>query len=285
MLYRVSLSSQEMIIKLVCRIENDEVLNLLRTELVKFIQNIKISFKLISFLIERHNTRSNIVPNDPENEIYVFGEKNYIYEEMMGFKFKVPVGGFFQIHPNLASMIYKKIEDLIHIDSNTILLDICAGTGTFGIILGQKAKKVYFIECNKEACGMIEQNMAINNKQEENRLIDKSKIFAEKIEDCMGLISAELSSKGERVVAIVDPPRAGLHPSVVKALRTFIGVDELLFISCDFNNARKNLMDLCCEESKSCKGPPFTPLSITPFDIFPFTVHFETMIHMKRLYE
>lgn len=38
-----------------------------------------------------------------------------------------------------------------------------------------------------------------------------------------------------RVVAIVDPPRAGLHPSVIKNLRTFIGVDELIYISCSFS--------------------------------------------------
>ena len=29
-----------------------------------------------------------------------------------------------------------KILDLIKFDDNTILLDICAGTGTFGLVLG-----------------------------------------------------------------------------------------------------------------------------------------------------
>jgi len=42
---------------------------------------------------------------------------------------------------------------------------------------------------------------------------------------------------------------------------------------------------MCCEESKACKGPPFSPISVIPFDIFPYTLHYETLIHLKRLYE
>jgi len=47
-------------------------------------------------------------------------------------------------------------------------------------------------------------------------------------------ISDKLSGKGFKIVAVVDPPRAGLHPSVAKALRTFVGVNEMIYISCSF---------------------------------------------------
>ena len=34
-------------------------------------------------------------------------------------------------------------------------------------------------------------------------------------------------------VAVVDPPRSGLHPDVVKALRACNGIKYLIYVSCD----------------------------------------------------
>jgi tRNA (uracil-5-)-methyltransferase len=39
--------------------------------------------------------------------------------------------------------------------------------------------------------------------------------------------------KGVTVIGIVDPPRSGLHPSVVTALRTCKGLDRLVYVSCN----------------------------------------------------
>ena len=42
-----------------------------------------------------------------------------------------------------------------------------------------------------------------------------------------------ISGTDKEIIAIEDPPRAGLHPDVTKALRTFIGLNKLVFVSCD----------------------------------------------------
>lgn len=284
LLIRHSEKSKELIIKLVCKIEKEEIKELLVNSLKNIIEDLQTNeFKLVSFILETHNTISCSIPNLKENEILIKGDRNYIIDIMKDKKFKVPIGGFFQVHPELAENLYDKIIDHLKIDENTILLDICAGTGTFGIILGQFAKEVYFIECNKAACGVIQDNINLNFK--DKKFMEKCKIFPEKIEDCMAQISSELSGKGMRVVAIVDPPRAGLHPKVIKSIRTFIGVNELVFISCAFKLAKENIINLCCEDSRNCKGPPFSPVSCTPFDIFPYTSHYETLLYLKRLYE
>jgi tRNA/tmRNA/rRNA uracil-C5-methylase (TrmA/RlmC/RlmD family) len=39
--------------------------------------------------------------------------------------------------------------------------------------------------------------------------------------------------QGKRTVAIVDPPREGLHPKVIQALRKCKGLDTLVYISCN----------------------------------------------------
>ena len=37
----------------------------------------------------------------------------------------------------------------------------------------------------------------------------------------------------QRMVAIVDPPRAGLHPKAVTALRAATDIKTLVYVSCD----------------------------------------------------
>ena len=61
------------------------------------------------------------------------------------------------------------------------------------------------------------------------------------------------------LVAIVDPPRAGLHKRVLSVLRGVEAIESLVYVSCDSSNkmAQGNLVDLCRDSSKSLRGPPF----------------------------
>ncbi len=58
-------------------------------------------------------------------------------------------------------------------------------------------------------------------------------IFDKKVEDCIEQVRQLVVGNNKKLVAIVDPPRAGLHHTVVKTLRTLIGLDNLAYISCD----------------------------------------------------
>ena len=44
---------------------------------------------------------------------------------------------------------------------------------------------------------------------------------------------ASENNKNRRLVAIVDPPRAGLHPKAVTALRAATEIQTLIYVSCD----------------------------------------------------
>ena len=66
--------------------------------------------------------------------------------------------------------------------------------------------------------------------------------------------------KNMNIVAIVDPPRAGLHKRVLSVLRSVEPIESLVYVSCDSSNkmAQGNLVDLCRDSSKSLRGPPFS---------------------------
>jgi tRNA (uracil-5-)-methyltransferase len=66
-------------------------------------------------------------------------------------------------------------------------------------------------------------------------VIDPSKcdFYAGRAEDLLPNIVKEFSSKGLKIVGIVDPPRSGLHKDVLRALRTCKGLDRLVYVSCN----------------------------------------------------
>ncbi|GFZ17911.1 zinc finger (CCCH-type) family protein [Actinidia rufa] len=59
----------------------------------------------------------------------------------------------------------------------------------------------------------------------------------------------------KNVVAIVDPPRVGLHPTVIKALRTHPHLRRLVYISCNPESLVANAIELCTPSAnKTEKG-------------------------------
>jgi tRNA/tmRNA/rRNA uracil-C5-methylase (TrmA/RlmC/RlmD family) len=63
------------------------------------------------------------------------------------------------------------------------------------------------------------------------------------------------SIQGKRTVAIVDPPREGLHPKVIQALRKCKGLDTLVYISCNHGErARRVTGPVVTVYTRSCMG-------------------------------
>lgn len=74
------------------------------------------------------------------------------YEEMLvDYQFRVSPFAFFQVNTSVFTNMLKLIEDFAQIDENTVLFDICCGTGAIGICLSRKAQKVVGIELIESA--------------------------------------------------------------------------------------------------------------------------------------
>ncbi|GLJ52845.1 hypothetical protein SUGI_1125730 [Cryptomeria japonica] len=111
------------------------------------------------------------------------------------------------------------------------------------------------------------------------------------------------------VVAIVDPPRAGLHPTVIKALRTHPCLRRLVYISCNPETLLENAIELCTpstEKNEKGKGntrgfrhmsnlgharqraksmpmsEAFRPVKAMAVDLFPHTPHCEVVMLLER---
>jgi tRNA (uracil-5-)-methyltransferase len=233
-----------------------------------FISETEESSKIESLLQEIfpfYTTVALVLPS----EVKVLSGPGFINETILGKKYQISPLSFFQVNTLGCEVLYQEVVDLVNGD---LLLDVCCGTGSIGISCADKVKKVIGLEIIPEAVNDAIKNAEING------------VFAEyktgKAEDFIKEVTKNLT--GENIFAVVDPPRSGLHKSILQCLRTTKGLDHLVYVSCNPVSLFVNLSDLCCPETSKIRGPAFVPISIQPVDMFPQTPHIETVVYLKR---
>ena len=220
-------------------------------------------------LSELYPFYSTVVLITLPDKIMVLSGTGYITETILNKKYRISPMSFFQVNTLGCEILYKEVVDLVNGD---LLLDICCGTGSIGISCSENVKKVIGIELVPEAVEDAKINANLNGVNAEYK--------AGRAEDLIKEITR--SVQGENIFAVVDPPRNGLHKSILQCLRTTKGLNHLVYVSCNPTTLFQNLLDLSSPEGNKQKGPPFVPISIQPVDMFPQTPHIETVVYLKR---
>ncbi|CAI7790452.1 unnamed protein product [Closterium sp. NIES-54] len=222
-------------------------------------------------------------------------------------------------------------------EKNSVLVfDVCCGTGTIGLCVAKHAKKVIGIEMNESAVEDAKRNAAINGIQHAEFIASRAELVLPKLlhkylpqvkpasdglpkgkEEKEGQQPGDGKEEGKeeakeegkkefefsRVVTIVDPPRAGLHPTVLRALRENPKIEQLLYISCNPTSLVANVLDLCSPPpelkkpqaggggwskwgpaagQRAMAGEPFRPVRAVAVDLFPHTEHCEVVMLLER---
>ncbi|NXX36190.1 TRM2 methyltransferase, partial [Nicator chloris] len=201
----------------------------------------------------------------------------HIFEELLGLKFRISPDAFFQINTAGAEVLYQAVGELCQATGDTVLLDICCGTGTIGLSLAHRVSKVIGVEVVEKAIEDAEWNAAFNG-------ISNCEFHSGKAEAVLPQLLASWED-ARPLVAVVNPSRAGLHYRVVRAIRNCSSIRRLLYISCKpEGEAMRNFLELCCppDPQKKLAGEPFAPVLAIPFDMFPHTVHCELVLLFTR---
>ncbi|NXE72117.1 TRM2A methyltransferase, partial [Cochlearius cochlearius] len=204
---------------------------------------------------------------------HVAGDK-YIYEELLGLKFRISPHAFFQVNTQAAEVLYTAIREWAQLSQESTVLDICCGTGTIGISLAKKVKKVIGIELCQEAVQDAKVNAQINE-------LNNIEFHCGKAEDVVPSLINILAP--QNLITIVDPPRAGLHSKVILAIRRAEHLKKLIYVSCNPRAAMNNFVDLCRAPSNRVKGAAFRPVKAMAVDLFPQTRHCELLIFFERV--
>ncbi|CAH0398240.1 unnamed protein product [Chilo suppressalis] len=209
---------------------------------------------------------------DGSKPIHLMGS-THIIDTILGHQFRISPEAFFQVNTAGADILYQSAIDMSIVTPQSTVVDICCGTGTIGLCFAKHCKKVLGLELVPEAVKDAKANAEFNG-------IENCEFFTGKAEDILPSVLARAG--GDDLIAIVDPPRAGLHMRAVTQLRNTKKVKRLVYISCSPSSAVKNFVDLSRASSKTLRGAPFLPVRAVPVDMFPHTRHVELAILFER---
>ncbi|KYQ52037.1 tRNA (uracil-5-)-methyltransferase like protein A [Trachymyrmex zeteki] len=214
------------------------------------------------------------IGGESSDTLYHISGTEYIEETLLGMKFRVSPQAFFQVNTLGAEVLYKAAIELAEPTMDTALLDVCCGTGTIGLCFSKYCGEVLGVEIIPDAIRDAKEN-AVKNE------IKNCEFFVGKAEDIL-LPVIQRTTKSS-IIAIVDPPRAGLHQKALLTLRKSKKLNRLVYISCDPRAAMRNLIDLARPSSKQYLGEPLVPVKAVAVDMFPHTKHCELILCLERL--
>lgn len=228
--------------------------------------NLPCSDKLIKGLISvcGNSLKSVQLNVNKEKTNVILGEKckvlfggTYITDILCGIKIRLSPLSFYQVNRSTAEKLYGVVSRYAEPDGKTIL-DLYCGAGTIGLSLAQKAQKIIGVEIVREAVKDAEFNTCLNGIKNAEFICSDAAKAAE-----------QLAARGiSPDVIIVDPPRKGCSPELIKTITESFKPKRVVYVSCDPATLARDVK-IFAENSYELQ-------EYTPVDMFPRTAHVET---------
>ena len=227
----------------------------------QLLQSVADAFPQISSLLYVNNQKCNDTFNDLP--VHVFRGNDHIFETMEGLRFKVSPKSFYQTNTEQAFHLYSVAREFAQLTGHETVYDLYTGTGTIANFIARNARRVIGIEYVPEAIRDAEVNSEINS-------ISNTCFYAGDMKD---ILTADfVASNGHPDVIITDPPRAGMHPDVVKTILA-AAPDRIIYVSC---NPATQARDLSLLDSA------YRVTAVQPVDMFPHTPHVENVVLLEK---
>lgn len=220
------------------------------------------AFPEITSLYYIINSKVNDSVSDQTPLLYKGDEA--IYEKMEGLNFRIGPKSFYQTNTGQAYKLYSVARDYAGLSGRETVYDLYTGTGTIAQFVSGKAAKVIGIEYVPEAIADAEDNARRNG-------ISNCEFFAGDMKDVLD--EAFIEAHGKPDVMIVDPPRAGMHPDVVKTILK-AAPERIVYVSC---NPASQARDLALMSGM------YRITDVQPVDMFPHTQHVENVCRLERI--
>ena len=240
-------------------------------EALALLQHVADTFPQITSLMYLDNQKCNDTIGD--QEIITFRGNDHIYELMEDLRFKVGPKSFYQTNTEQAYQLYCVARDFAfdaadsslftHQSSLPLVYDLYTGTGTIANFVARRARQVIGIEYVPEAIEDAKENSKING-------IDNTLFYAGDMKDILN--DDFINQHGRPDVIITDPPRAGMHPDVVKTILR-AAPQRIVYVSCNPATQARDLHDMDAD---------YRVVAVQPVDMFPHTPHVENVVLLER---
>lgn len=198
------------------------------------------------------------------DSVTVLAGRDFINEELNGFKYRIWPDTFFQATPVQAEKLVELAMEMAQVDKDMKVLDLFCGVGTFSLPLAKESKALAGIEIVEQSIESAKLNAKDNN-------IDNTFFMTSDARN--GLIQLN-DVWGHPDLLLLDPPRSGAGGKVMRSIGRF-GTDKVVYVSCSPKSLANDLVWL--------KDYGYELILVQPVDQFPHTTHVETVVLMSKV--
>ncbi len=184
-----------------------------------------------------------------------------IEEQIRGLRYQFSLPSFFQTNPIQAALLFAHVSELVSHKPDAVVWDLFCGVGSIALQLAQNVKHVVGVDVVTDAIADAEANALLNG-------IENVTFFAG---DALSVFS-DIQKTFPPNVVILDPPRKGCDPILIEALLA-VRPEEIIYVSCDPATLARDI--------KLLIDGGYDLVGVTPFDMFPHTVHVEAVAVLK----
>jgi len=201
-------------------------------------------------------------------DVHVFHGRDHIIEELIDdghapLRFRIGAKSFFQTNPEQTQVMYELVRIYAELKGDELVYDLYCGAGSISLFLARHCGRVIGAEIVPEAIADAHANAELNG-------IGNVAFEAGDLKD---LLNAEFIARhGKPDVLVLDPPRAGMHPSVVERIRE-MAPPCIVYVSCNPSTQARDLALL---------KDLYRITRVQPLDMFPHTWHVENVVRLER---
>jgi 23S rRNA (uracil1939-C5)-methyltransferase len=226
----------------------------------ELVSNLREIDNISGIFISVNKEKNNVIMG---NNIKMLWGNPYITDYIGEIAYNISPLSFYQVNPIQTEKLYSKVLEFANLSGDEIVWDAYCGIGTISLFLANKCKKVMGVEIVPEAIEDAKKNSELNN-------IDNTEFYVGKAED---VITDKYNDGVRADVIVVDPPRKGCDKEL---LDTIIKMEpeKVVYVSCDPGTMARDIRVL--------GEGGYRVMEIQPVDMFPQTVHVETIVRIQR---
>jgi len=188
-------------------------------------------------------------------EVFENIKQGYIEEQFDSIKYRITPNSFFQSNSAVAVQMYRRIKE----ETEGRVLDLYSGVGSISLFVADRAEHVTGVEVVEEAVETANINRELNGISNVDFVCEDARVFVRE-------------KGGEYDTLILDPPRSGMHPKMLKHIRE-IAPPKIVYMSCNPATFREDLDGL----------DNYSLEKFEAFDMFPQTPHVESIAVLKKI--
>ena len=231
------------------------------TNYEKIVNDLITEFPMIKSIIQNINpSKTNTILGDKQRILY--GEE-YIFDFIGDVKFAISSRSFYQVNPVQTKKLYDIILEYAKLTGQETIIDAYCGIGTIGLYLSKQAKAIYGVEIVPDAIKDAKLNARLNNFNNAHYEVGKAEEVIKKWQ----------KENINPDIIIVDPPRKGCDKTFLDTVIN-MKIPKFIYVSCDPATLARDINTLSAH---------YNILEIQPVDMFPQTMHVETVVLMSRV--